>query len=184
MNASFPPSPALLKSPAETSVPPKEPAVASISRPVSSAPSIAEKTKTDDFNDLKCTYRDYSHIPAPKNKRAVPSSLKGCPKEPTFPAKLHRILSSQQFRHVITWLPHGRAWKILDQEVFEEQVIPLFFKHGHYSSFARQVNGWGFRRIHNGNDTSAYYHEVSSSCVTYFAINRTHFLVSHLFLSL
>lgn len=61
------------------------------------------------------------------------------------------------------WLPHGRSWRILQQRAFEERVIPLYFRHGRYSSFARQVNGWGFRRITHGSDYNSYYHEVSST---------------------
>ena len=139
------------------SAPPKEHTDASTSRliPVSGVGSTAaENEKTDKFYDRRSTYRDYSHVPAPK---VAPPSMT---KESTFPVKLHKMLSSPQFRHFITWLPHGRAWKILDHEGFEEHVLPLFFKHGHYSSFARQVNGWGFRRITHGDGQNAYYHEV------------------------
>jgi hypothetical protein len=57
------------------------------------------------------------------------------------------ILSNPEFQDIITWLPHGRSWRILQQRAFEERVIPLFFRHGRYSSFARQVNGWGFKRV-------------------------------------
>ena len=40
--------------------------------------------------------------------------------------------------------PHGRAWKIQDKD----------------ESFTRQVNGWGFKKLHQlGNDYNAYYHE-------------------------
>ena len=55
------------------------------------------------------------------------------------------------------WLPHGRSWRILQQKAFEERVIPLYFRHGRYSSFARQVNGWGFKRITHGSDYNSYY---------------------------
>lgn len=78
----------------------------------------------------------------------------------TFPMKLHSILSKSEFAEIICWLPHGRAWRILQHRAFEEIVIPLYFRHGRYSSFARQVNGWGFTRIASGPDYNAYYHEL------------------------
>jgi hypothetical protein len=81
-------------------------------------------------------------------------------KEHTFSVKLHMILSNPDFQDIIGWLPHGRSWRILQQQAFEEKVIPLYFRHGRYSSFARQVNGWGFRRITHGSDYNSYYHEV------------------------
>jgi hypothetical protein len=71
------------------------------------------------------------------------------------------ILSNPEYQDIISWLPHGRSWRILQQKAFEERVIPFYFRHGRYSSFARQVNGWGFRRITHGNDYNSYYNEVS-----------------------
>jgi hypothetical protein len=109
----------------------------------------------------KSFYRDYSKVP-PERKDASSSILSHATstKEQTFPVKLHMILSNPDFQDIIGWLPHGRSWRILQQKAFEEKVIPLYFRHGRYSSFARQVNGWGFRRITNGSDYNSYYHEV------------------------
>jgi hypothetical protein len=47
-----------------------------------------------------------------------------------FPMKLHAILSNPEFQDVVAWLPHGRAWRILQHKAFEERVIPLYFRHG------------------------------------------------------
>eukprot|EP00980_Cylindrotheca_fusiformis_P030817 scaffold25464_cov113-Cylindrotheca_fusiformis.AAC.1 len=77
----------------------------------------------------------------------------------TFPAKLHTILSIPENQDIISWLPHGRSWRILRQEQFEEQVLPMFFRHARHKSFIRQVNGWGFKRITSGPDYNSYYHE-------------------------
>jgi len=35
----------------------------------------------------------------------------------------------------------------------------LFFEHAKFSSFVRQANGWGFRRLTQGKDRNSYYHE-------------------------
>lgn len=70
------------------------------------------------------------------------------------------ILSSPTLASIITWLPHGRSWRILQQREFEEKVIPLYFRHGRFSSFTRQVSGWGFNRITAGADFNSYYHEL------------------------
>lgn len=182
MNASFPTSKASLAK-ARPSMPVKEQSDVSISRLISDSDSSIDSKisvgKADGLDDRKsATYRDYSHI-APSKTDSSPLRAKG--KEETFPVKLHRILSSQQFRHVITWLPHGRAWKIIDQTVFEKEVIPLFFRHDQYTSFSRQVNAWGFRRIAQGSDANSYFHEV---CVLYdyssYSITSSLFLSPHL----
>ena len=43
---------------------------------------------------------------------------------------------------------------------FENRVIPKYFEHSKYSSFIRQANGWGFRRLTAGRDRNAYYHPL------------------------
>lgn len=77
---------------------------------------------------------------------AEPFAGKG-KKDPPFPLKLHQILSNPEFQEFICWNPHGRSWRILKPPVFEQVVIPLYFRHAKYASFMRQVNGWGFKRI-------------------------------------
>lgn len=103
-------------------------------------------------------YRDYSQLPplpGKEGKRRPDSKV-----EPTFPVKLHMILSNPKHEDIIRWLPHGRSWCILDQKALEENVIPLYFRHVKYSSFARQVNGWGFKRIVSGCDYNSYFHPL------------------------
>lgn len=80
-----------------------------------------------------------------------------------FPTKLRRILSNPKFQEFITWLPHGRSWRILKPKAFEAIVIPLYFHHAKYASFMRQVNGWGFQRMTQGLDHNSYYHNVRGS---------------------
>eukprot|EP00549_Striatella_unipunctata_P025424 CAMPEP_0118717628 /NCGR_PEP_ID=MMETSP0800-20121206/28279_1 /TAXON_ID=210618 ORGANISM="Striatella unipunctata, Strain CCMP2910" /NCGR_SAMPLE_ID=MMETSP0800 /ASSEMBLY_ACC=CAM_ASM_000638 /LENGTH=302 /DNA_ID=CAMNT_0006624415 /DNA_START=36 /DNA_END=947 /DNA_ORIENTATION=+ len=77
-----------------------------------------------------------------------------------FPFKLHVILSQEQFGDIITWMPHGRAWIVLDPTRLEREVLPLCFDSPNYSSFNRIVNAWSFRRITSGPDQGAYYHEM------------------------
>jgi len=87
------------------------------------------------------TYRDFSRVTAERHSDASTLIAQSTTaKEPTFPVKLHMILSNPEFQDIIAWLPHGRSWRILQQKAFEERVIPLYFRHGRYSSFARQVS--------------------------------------------
>jgi hypothetical protein len=120
-----------------------------------SAKSASDQNSGDD-NAPPVPYRDYSH----ERKEESPKARRTGKTTQTFPMILHEILSHPEFEDIISWLPHGRAWRIVRHKAFEERVIPLFFRHGRYSSFARQVNGWGFRRITHGTDYNAYYHEM------------------------
>ena len=90
-----------------------------------------------------------------------PTSRRGPSPSSTFPAKLHAILSCPELCHIITWMPHGCAWRILQPKLFAESVMPKYFTHqSKYSSFTRQVNGWGFKRITHGPDRNSYYHRL------------------------
>lgn len=95
-------------------------------------------------------YRDFSTILSP-SPLSLDDSL--CTK---FPSKLYRILSNPGLKTIITWLPHGRGWRIVNQEALEAKVLPRYFDNGKYSTFRRQINGWGFRRIRH----RCYYHEM------------------------
>ncbi|GMH75709.1 hypothetical protein TL16_g06851 [Triparma laevis f. inornata] len=59
----------------------------------------------------------------------------------------------------IGWLSHGRGFKIRDQKSFVDNVMQLHFKHTKITSFQRQLNLYGFRRLTRGPDTGAYFHE-------------------------
>jgi hypothetical protein len=78
---------------------------------------------------------------------------------PTFPAKMHAILTNPKLNDIVAWAPHGRSWIILKPRAFEVRILPKYFEHSKFSSFVRQANGWGFRRLASVNDRNTYYHE-------------------------
>ena len=100
-------------------------------------------------------YRDYSRVedPDPCQHLTPPGRV------PNFVAKMHAILSRADLVDIIGWLPHGRSWMILNPKKFEKEVLPVYFDHRKISSFIRQANGWGFRRITSGRDRNSYYHQ-------------------------
>lgn len=102
-------------------------------------------------------YRDFSDLrdPDPSKPVTAPGRI------PNFPAKMMAILSRPDLSHIVSWLPHGRSWKVHKPREFECKVIPTYFEHSKFSSFIRQANGWGFRRmISKGPDRNSYYHEM------------------------
>ena len=44
--------------------------------------------------------------------------------------------------------PHGRAFKIINKERFVRDIIPKYYVSKKFETFARQLNGWGFKRLH------------------------------------
>ena len=107
----------------------------------------------------------------------VPSILTPCKRAASFPAVLHHILSNPDCKHIITWLPHGRAWRVLDSAAFEKYIIPKYFRHNNFSSFLRQVSGWGFCRVVEKDEKRSYQHKVRILLFMYLC--RT----NHVFLS-
>ena len=101
-------------------------------------------------------YKDFSTVSDPDS--LTPLTPPG--RVPNFPAKMHAILSRSDLTEIVCWLPHGRAWKVLKPREFEVRVIPTYFEHAKFSSFIRQANGWGFRRITHGKDRNSYYHPL------------------------
>jgi hypothetical protein len=90
-----------------------------------------------------------------------------------FPQRLMRILSDPTISGCITWLPHGRAFVILQPEVLAETILPRYFPEScaagsgskassaacKYPSFTRKLNRWGFRQVTRGPDAGAFHHK-------------------------
>jgi hypothetical protein len=79
-----------------------------------------------------------------------------------FPTKLHAMLeaaSKEGFDDVVAWLHGGTAFKVLDSGRFTEEVMPTYFNQRKYKSFLRQLNLYGFQRIHHGPHKGGYAHK-------------------------
>mmetsp|Transcript_28310 Transcript_28310/g.67448 ORF Transcript_28310/g.67448 Transcript_28310/m.67448 type:complete len:502 (+) Transcript_28310:317-1822(+) len=48
---------------------------------------------------------------------------------------------------VASWSADGRTFVVKDVPRFESSVIPQYFKHSKFSSFVRQLNFYGFRKV-------------------------------------
>lgn len=48
---------------------------------------------------------------------------------------------------IACWSEDGETFIVKNTDVFEKSIIPQFFKHSKFSSFVRQLNFYGFRKI-------------------------------------
>ena len=112
---------------------------------------------------------DKASAPAAKEKKAAPTHQA----REIFPQRLMRILSDANISDVITWLPHGRSFVVLQPDELAEKVLPIYFpessssgnKTGNsaackYPSFTRKLNRWGFRQVTRGPDAGAFHHHL------------------------
>jgi len=69
----------------------------------------------------------------------------GCP---IFLRKTYHMIDSCN-TSIGSWARDGETFIIKDPDTFAKVVIPQFFKHNNFSSFVRQLNFYGFRKIKN-----------------------------------
>lgn len=60
-----------------------------------------------------------------------------------FPKRLMAVLADEANQDAISWLPDGRAFTIVNHDIFLETVMPKFStRKSKFSSFLRKLNRW------------------------------------------
>ncbi|RMC20365.1 hypothetical protein DUI87_01214 [Hirundo rustica rustica] len=85
--------------------------------------------------------REVPALPRGPAAPAAPSPVPG------FLAKLWALLEDPDSDDVICWSRNGENFCILDEQRFAKELLPKYFKHNNISSFIRQLNMYGFRKV-------------------------------------
>lgn len=91
-----------------------------------------------------------NNVAAPKNisdeKTAETSRCKGANTIPIFLKKTYKMIDTCDPK-ISSWTPDGEMFVVKDPDLFAATIIPQYFDHNKFSSFARQLNFYGFRKM-------------------------------------
>jgi hypothetical protein len=79
----------------------------------------------------------------------------------SFPMKLHTMLQDSErlgFEGIVSWQPGGKSFKVVDADRFGTEIMQDYFNQTKYKSFQRQLNMYGFKRVHLGANNGGYFH--------------------------
>jgi hypothetical protein len=85
----------------------------------------------------------------------------------SFPGKLHAMLenaSEKNLEEVVSWQPGGKSFKVIQPQRFASEIMQTHFNQTKYKSFQRQLNIYGFRRVHSGPNKGGYSHKYFIRC--------------------
>ncbi|XP_057473923.1 heat stress transcription factor A-7a-like isoform X1 [Actinidia eriantha] len=66
---------------------------------------------------------------------------------PPFLTKTFDMVDDPISNHIVSWNRGGHSFVVWDPHGFSTSLLPRFFKHNNFSSFVRQLNTYGFRKI-------------------------------------
>ncbi|KAK6141571.1 hypothetical protein DH2020_024672 [Rehmannia glutinosa] len=66
---------------------------------------------------------------------------------PPFLTKTFEMVDDFSTDDIVSWSRGGQSFVVWDPHAFSTSVLPRYFKHNNFSSFVRQLNTYGFRKI-------------------------------------
>ncbi|XP_065850300.1 heat stress transcription factor A-7a-like [Euphorbia lathyris] len=68
-----------------------------------------------------------------------------CP--PPFLKKTFEMVEDPETNSIVSWNENGNSFVVWDAYEFSKQLLPKYFKHSNFSSFIRQLNTYGFKKM-------------------------------------
>ena len=78
----------------------------------------------------------------------------------SFLQKTYDMLEDESTSELISWVPSGDGFCIVNPPEFAEQILPRFFKHNNLASFVRQLNMYGFHKNRSTGEQQIFKHPL------------------------
>mmetsp|Transcript_22787 Transcript_22787/g.56462 ORF Transcript_22787/g.56462 Transcript_22787/m.56462 type:complete len:465 (+) Transcript_22787:100-1494(+) len=98
------------------------------------------------------------------------SKCKGSTTIPIFLKKTYKMIESSP-PEIAAWTPDGEMFVVKDPDEFATQIIPQYFDHNKFSSFARQLNFYGFRKMQSKPIRNSDFDANTAKHVTFYNEN-------------
>jgi hypothetical protein len=66
-----------------------------------------------------------------------------------FITKTFSLVEEPETAEVVSWMDSGESFVVKNQFIFQMEILPRFFRHNNLSSFIRQLNTYGFKKVPN-----------------------------------
>ncbi|KAF4376572.1 heat stress transcription factor A-4c [Cannabis sativa] len=64
-----------------------------------------------------------------------------------FLTKTYELVEEPMTDNIVSWSQNGCSFVVWNPTEFSKDLLPMYFKHNNFSSFVRQLNTYGFRKI-------------------------------------
>jgi len=103
-------------------------------------------------------------------KTVQTSKCKGSTTIPIFLKKTYKMIESSP-PEISAWTTDGDMFVVKDPDEFAAKIIPLYFDHNKFSSFARQLNFYGFRKMQSKPIRNSDFDANTAKHVTFYNEN-------------